>query len=272
MNSRRYCAAFVVAVLLAGGATKTAHTQIRYARGQDVGPTYDGWERNADGTYSMYFGYLNRNSEEEIDIPIGSDNNFEPGVDRGQPTHFYAGRHWWVFKVTVPKDWPKEQRIVWTLSFRGKTNQAKGWLQPEWEVDKQLIAKNSPRDALLSGAGGGENSDDNQPPSITGSPAQTITLPNTATLTVTATDDGFPKPPADPTGGRPQGVRIRWILYRGASKVRFDPEVSPAEYSKPVTSATKVSFNAPGIYRLRAIALDGQLFSTFDIDVTVNGN
>ena len=259
----------ISAILLVSAAAIPAGAQVRYARGQDVGPTYDGWERNADGTYSFYFGYLNRNSEEEIDIPIGPDNSIEPAVDRGQPTHFYAGRRWWVFKVIVPKEWPKDQRVVWTLNSRGKTNQAKAWLQPQWEVDKQLIAKNSPRDSFLGG-GGGEVSDDNQAPSIAGSSAQTITLPNTATLTVTATDDGLPRPIPDPTLRRPQGVRIRWILYRGPGKVRFDPDVRPPVYGRPVTSETKVTFSVPGTYRLRARALDGQLFSTYDVDVTVN--
>ena len=260
---------FLLSVILLTLATIPASAQVRYARGQDVGPTYDGWERNADGTYSFYFGYLNRNSEEEIDVPIGPDNTIEPGIDRGQPTHFYAGRRWWVFKVIVPKDWPKDQRVVWTLNSRGKTNQAKGWLQPEWEVDKQLIAKNFPRDPFLSG-GGGELSDDNQAPAMRGSSAQTVTLPNTATLMVTATDDGLPRPVPDPTGRRLQGVRIRWILYRGPGKVRFEPEIAPPVYGKPAISQTKVTFIVPGTYRLRAIALDGQMFSTYDVDVTVN--
>ena len=78
-----------------------------------------------------------------------------------------------------PEGLAKDKRLVWTLTSRGRTNQAKGWLEPEWEVDKQLIAKNSPRDPFLSGGGIGESSDDNQAPSITGSPAQTITLPAT---------------------------------------------------------------------------------------------
>ena len=270
MNSRRYCAAFVVAVLLAGGATKTAHTQIRYARGQDVGPTYDGWERNADGTYSMYFGYLNRNSEEEIDIPIGSDNNFEPGVDRGQPTHFYAGRHWWVFKVTVPKDWPKEQRIVWTLSFRGKTNQAKGWLQPEWEVDKGVIAKNAARDPSLMTAGTNERDIDheNAAPKVETIPPKMVNLADTLTLAATATDDGRPKP--TPGSKTPEGLRLRWIQYRGPATVRFDPDIMPTRiYGKPATLETKVKFPEPGDYLLRVVASDGELVTTYDVPVTV---
>ena len=270
-SSRPLRAIFILAVVLAATATLSVNAQIRYTRGQDVGPTYDGWERNPDGTTTMYFGYLNRNSEEALDIPIGPDNTFDlSNGDQGQPTHFYPGRRWWVFKVVVPKDWPKDKRLVWTVTSRGRTNQAKGWLEPEWEVDKQLISKNSPRDPFLSGAAGGEASDDNLPPSITGSPAQTITLPDTLTLTATATDDGLPKPLPYPAGRRRPGVRIRWIVYRGSGAVRFDPELSEPVYGKPATSETKVTFSAPGAYRLRAIALDGQSFSTYDVDVTVN--
>jgi hypothetical protein len=255
-------------VLLAWAIAMSSDAQVRFVRGQDVAPTYDGWEQNRDGTFTLYFGYLNRNSEEALDIPLGPNNNFNEGdADRGQPTHFYPGRRWWVFKVVVPKDWPKDKRLVWTLTTRGKTNQAKGWLQAEWEVDKQLIAKDSPRDSFLVGIG--EPSDDNLPPSITGSAIHTVTLPSTLTLTLTATDDGLPIPVPDPTGRRQQGVRIRWIQYRGLGTVRFDPEVSPAVYGKPATMQTKVSFGAPGSYRLRAIAMDGQLFSTYDVDVTV---
>jgi hypothetical protein len=105
---------------------------------------------------------------------------------------------------------------------------------------------------------------------MTGSPAQTINLPDTLTLTATATDDGRPKPVPDPTGRLQQGVRLRWIVYRGAGKVHFDPDImSGRVYGKPATLATKVSFTTAGAYRLRAIASDGQAFSTYDVDVTV---
>src|SRR5689334_6449652 len=33
----------------------------QYNRGQDVVPVYEGWMPNPDGTYTMYFGYFNRN-------------------------------------------------------------------------------------------------------------------------------------------------------------------------------------------------------------------
>ena len=249
--------------------------QIKYARGQNVAPAFEGWEKNPDGTYNFVFGYLNRNYEEEVDIPIGPDNNIEPGGDRGQPTHFYARRQRFVFRVTVPKDWDKQQKVVWTLTSRGRTDQAKGWLQPEWELNDEVISENN---------GGGVLETSNEPPSITGSSAQMITLPETATLTVTAQDDGIPKPrpraktpaasadtnvPSEPPR-RDRGVQVKWIVYRGPGKVKFDPDTSAYSYGKPVTLSSKVSFGAPGTYVLQAIASDGQLTSTHTVTVTVN--
>ena len=105
--------------------------QIQYRRGQDVTPAFEGWTANPDGSFNLYFGYLNRNYEEEVDIPVGADNTIDPGGDRGQPTHFYPRRQSFVFKVVIPKDWGLEKKLTWTLTIRGKTNVAKGWLQPE---------------------------------------------------------------------------------------------------------------------------------------------
>jgi len=266
--------AICTVVLVAFAAVTGVSAQIKYSRGQDVSPTFDGWKVNADGTYTLYFGYFNRNSEEELDIPIGPDNKFDlDNIDQGQPTHFYPSPRWWVFGVVVPKDWPKDKRLVWTLNSRGNINQAKAWLQPEWEVDQGIISKNSPRDSMLMTTGIGDIDFENVAPSMTGSPAQTVKLGQTPTLTATATDDGRPKPLSDGASRRQQGVRIRWIVYRGSGKVRFDPDImSDRVYGKPATLETKVSFGETGKYRLRAIASDGQITSTYDVDVTVNPN
>jgi hypothetical protein len=264
------CAGF----LLLGAFAMSASAQLRFTRGQDVSPTFEGWEANPDGTFSFYFGYFNRNSGEALHIPIGPDNNFDMGNgDQGQPTYFHPSRRWWVFKVVVPANWPKDKRLVWTLRSRGQTNLAKGWLQPEWEVDKPLIAGNAGRDPFLSGssAGNPDDEDANKAPTVTGSGPQTITLPNTATINVTVNDDGLPRPVADPTGRRQQGIRVRWIVYRGPANVTFEPDITPAAvHGRPVTAETKVTFSEPGAYRLRAIVMDGRQFSWFDVDVTVN--
>jgi len=50
-----------------------------YSRGQNISPAYEGWEEAADGTRYFLFGYMNRNWEEEIDVPVGPDNTVDPG-------------------------------------------------------------------------------------------------------------------------------------------------------------------------------------------------
>jgi len=266
-------AAAAAALLLAPAVGIDATAQGGYTRGQDVSPTFDGWERNADGTYAFYFGYYNRNTEQEFDVPVGADNGFDAGgPDRGQPTHFYTSRKWWVFRTIVPADWPKDRRLVWTLATNGKTNQARGWLQPEWEVDQKLIAKNASRDpSLMTNPSNVLDVDaENRPPVITIKGVRPIAVSEPLTLTATATDDGRPTPVPDPEGRLQQGVRVRWILYRGAGRVRFDPDImSGRVLGKPATLTTTVTFGAPGTYQLRALASDGQAFSTHDVDVIV---
>jgi len=237
---------------------------VQMTRGQDVTPAFEGWMANPDGTFSLYFGYMNRNFDEELDIPIGPANNIDPGGDRGQPTHFYPRRQRLLFAVVVPKDWGLERKVVWTLSVRGKTNIAKGWLQPEWEIDKEVIMQNS----------GGGSDLENEPPTISGSGPQTISLPSTVTLTATAQDDGRPRPRRirdAEEGNNPtiQGLSVRWIHYRGPGPVTFNPATISSGYQKPVTSTTTASFQVPGIYVLRAIANDGSLATFHDVTVTV---
>src|SRR5207244_6291099 len=89
--------------------------QIRHAAGQNVVPVFEGWEKNPDGSFNMVFGYMNRNYEEEVDVPVGSDNRIEPGpADQGQPTHFYPRRSRFLFRVRVPQDFGTRE-VVWSL-------------------------------------------------------------------------------------------------------------------------------------------------------------
>ena len=77
--------------------------QLTYSSGQSVSPSFEGWWQNDDGTYTLFFGYMNSNWEEELNVPIGPDNNIEPaGPDQGQPTHFLPRRNLFVFEVRVP--------------------------------------------------------------------------------------------------------------------------------------------------------------------------
>ena len=74
--------AFAVAVGLLVPAAARAQSQdapIHHDSGQSVSPSFEGRYKNPDGTFSVSFGYLNRNYKEELDIPIGPNNRVEPG-------------------------------------------------------------------------------------------------------------------------------------------------------------------------------------------------
>ena len=92
-----------VAMLVAGWQPARAQS-LSYSRGQNISPAYEGWEVDPDGSRYFLFGYMNRNWEEEIDVPVGPNNGFAPGsADQGQPTHFLPRRNRFVFRVAVPK-------------------------------------------------------------------------------------------------------------------------------------------------------------------------
>ena len=82
-------------------------------RGSSVTGAYEGWYHNKDGSISLLVGYFNRNTKQELDIPVGPNNRIEPGgPDQGQPTHFLTGRQWGVFSIKVPKDFGDEEADV----------------------------------------------------------------------------------------------------------------------------------------------------------------
>lgn len=59
------------------------------ATGNFVAPYFDGFYQNADGTYTLSFGFMNRNDEAVIEIPLGVNNRIEPEqFDGVQPTTF----------------------------------------------------------------------------------------------------------------------------------------------------------------------------------------
>jgi hypothetical protein len=251
-------------MLCLSGPRGATHAQNKgVLTGQNVAPVFEGWQREADGGISMWFGYFNRNFEEVVDVPIGPDNGMDPGPDRGQPTHFLPRRQKFLFKVPLPADWPKERRLVWTLTVHGKTDKAQGWLQPEWEVDDGVIQMNM-------GPGGAPPDPPNRRPTMTGSPSQQATAGHPVTLIASANDDGSPKPrTGNRARGPAKGVTIRWVQYRGPGQVIFSVPVATGEYGRSLESSTKATFSAPGAYVVWAIASDGLLETSHAVAVTV---
>jgi hypothetical protein len=161
------------------------------------------------------------------------------------------------------------------LKSRGKTNRAAGWLQPEYEVTTDFIRENAADGHLFPR---GDFDEGNRPPVLTLTGGATVNFPGPAMLSLSATDDGRPRPaapraaPAAQQGQarrQPQALRVRWITYRGPARVTFDPETAGSPEGTAAKFETKAIFTAPGAYRLRAVVSDGLLYSTQDVDVTV---
>lgn len=248
--------------------------QTKFARGQDVVPSFDGWIRNPDGTFTLVFGYMNRNYEEELAIPPGPDNKLEPGaLDQGQPTYFLPRRHAWVFRVNVPADFGKKE-VIWTITANGRSEKAYGHLYPSEEILERLIQT---RGNLSPGL-----DDPNKPPSISLAPVPAATADSPVTLSAKVSDDGLPKPPAPKktadsakgqsnTAARPRlGLNVSWFEYRGPGKARFE-EAGPIVV-KDGQAVTKALFSQPGHYVLRATASDGELSTTADLAVDVGSS
>src|SRR5262245_56425352 len=56
--------------------------------GTSVTPALEGWYPNPDGTFTILVGYRNRNSTQQMEMPVGPNNKIEPGGPYEQPTHF----------------------------------------------------------------------------------------------------------------------------------------------------------------------------------------
>src|SRR5437867_6257819 len=182
----------LAALPLFAQTTASQLVNLHHWTGQAVAPVYEGFDINADGSFNMWFGYMNRNYEEEVDIPVGPDNAFEPGGDRGQPTHFTPRRHKDVFKVTVPKEFG-DGTLVWKLKAHGQTEQVIATIKPVWQIDRLRTTR----------GGNSEKVSSNLPPVV--NVAITNQVATSATLTVSATDDGLPK-----RRGEPVGLTVLW--------------------------------------------------------------
>ena len=250
----------VVAIACLACSAGAAQTRFAYNSGQPLEPAYEGWMRNADGSYTLYFGYMNTNWIQEFHIPIGPDNRFEgPTADRGQPTHFYPRRNPFLFTVTVPGDFG-EKELVWTLTANGQTRKAYAYLKGDYEIDKQVISTEV-------GGDNGSLADElrtNEPPEvkIEGALTRTVKVGQALSLVAIAGDpdnlparrDGKPQPgvkrppattvaraarPSAPANSaavvyRPPvsvvasagpGLHLSWTVYRGdATGVAFTPD------------------------------------------------
>jgi hypothetical protein len=237
----------------------SAQTRFSYSRGQSISPAYEGWWQNDDGSFTMFFGYMNSNWEEEFDIPVGPDNRIEPGgPDQGQPTHFYPRRNMFLFTIRVPKDFG-DKELVWTLVTHAKTEHAFASLKPDYLLNKQTIGT----EVGANMAGLGDELLHNEFPVLTveGDKRRSAKVGEPLTLVARVTDDGIPsgtrqtrapargstpargsspegrgagsgdqgrsrlnyRPPSQTVPATPNGLWLSWIVYRGTRRVTFTP-------------------------------------------------
>jgi hypothetical protein len=249
----KWALAVASAVFVASVAPASAGQSLTFSKGQNVAPAYEGWEQDADGTKYFLFGYMNRNWEEEIDVPIGADNSFNVGgADQGQPTHFLPRRNRFVFKVRVPSGFSEKDELIWALTTNGKTEKAYATLRPDYIVDD--VVKASETGALGAGTSSPEVRS-NKPPSVRVEElkSRSVKVGEWVALTADVKDDGVPKPrdlsrvaaaqaraaqqstaatpPRNPamspptriTVGKNLGLHLSWFLYRGPGTATFDP-------------------------------------------------
>ena len=257
---------YTFAIFLAGAAFLCAQQQVYieppHDSGQGVTPAYEGWFPNSDGTFSILFGYYNRNQKQEVDVPVGPENHIDPGgPDQGQPTHFLTKRRWGVFTVTVPKDFGGK-KITWTLVANGKTTQIPVGLDPLWELNPFKDATgNTPPFIGFTQAG----------PFVNGPRGHAQTLSGTVStpvpLNIWVADDASVIPGAT----RPRTPAVTLILskFRGPGEVTFANDRPPIESTpetaqvqgaaNPVFSgkaSTTATFSEAGEYVLNVLAND----------------
>jgi hypothetical protein len=229
--------------------------------GASITGAFEGWFKNADGTFSLLLGYYNRNRKQIVDVPIGPNNRIDPdGPDRGQPTHFLPGRGWGLFTVKVPADFG-ENKITWSIAANGQTTVIPASLKPDYEISPFIEAAVGNTPPVLSF--------DEKGPSVQGPQGllveRTAKVGNPLAITVWVSDDAkF----TTSSGARPKTlgdpVTLKWVMYRGPANVTFASERPAVEkVERPGSAApfngkatTTATFTAPGEYVLHVTAND----------------
>lgn len=237
-----------VAAQAPGGLDRMPGPTLR-PRGQNVIPVYDGWFRNPDDTYTLCFSYFNLNTEEALDIPLGSENRVQPAqFDGVQPTHFdpvpdptltSKYRHYWcVFTVTVPGDFGNRD-VVWTLTSQGDELSVPGSLLPAYVLD-EITSPGRGAVAPFLGLEEGGPSVQGKRGVRAGPLSARVGIPRSLTAWVRHQDPG---------------TWVGWAEHQGPGAVTFSAPESRLDAPEG-TATTMATFDRPGRYVVRVQAIN----------------
>jgi hypothetical protein len=250
--NRRYLTAMSLAAL--GTFVGPFAVRTPAQRNQPVYPAYDGYVKNADGSYTIAFAYFNHNAE-PVTIQPGADNSFGPApIDRQQPTTFRTGHHRFQCVMVLGPEF--DGKLRWTLSYAGtSTGTSEHMLQSNWylvegaaELAKIDFAK-VPRGVCL-----------NRPPTVRvlgqragrggAPPTLSARISEPLNLFGSVADEGLP---------RTSPLVAGWKQLSGPGTVTFAP---PAV-------RTRATFSATGTYELELSATDSEFTSRMSVRVVV---
>jgi hypothetical protein len=247
----RRASGVAVTVLLMTVLLNVVHAQ----RNQPIYPAYDGFLKNADGSYTISFAYFSHNAE-VVTIEPGAANAFAPEpADRHQPTIFKPGHHRFQCVMVVGPEFDGKMR--WTLTYAGTTTgTSERMLQSNWnlvegaaDLSKIDFAK-VPRGVCLNRAPQvrvlGVTPRRGQPATLSAS------LTDELHLFGSANDEGLP---------RGKALIVGWKMLSGPGTVTF---------SNPNAARTRASFTAAGLYELELTASDSELTGRTRINVKVS--
>lgn len=253
MSPRRVLGSGLAAVLLlmAGLFVRPAQAQ----QNQPIYPAYDGFLKNADGSYTIAFAYFSHNSD-VVSIPPGPNNTFSVGAgDRMQPTVFKPGH--WRFQCVMVVGPEFDGKLSWNLTHaEKKTGTSQSMLQSNWflvegaEDLAKVDFKSVPRNVCLNRAPQvrvlGTNRRDGK--DVLGTIG---TVNQQESLFGSVNDEGLP---------RQSELKATWRQVSGPA---------PAKFEMATKARTHVVYPAAGQYVLELSASDGELSSSRQIIVNV---
>ncbi|PCH60098.1 MAG: hypothetical protein COC19_06315 [SAR86 cluster bacterium] len=187
-------------------------------QGLPIIPIMEGWFANDDGSYTISFGFLNRNAE-AVEVPVGANNFIEPAQLSGpQAAYFAPGRSYGAFAITIPAN-IADQDIWWhlktgteaTLKVPGRSTSG------AYELDRKARPQGSVQPQGWFTAGGAIGTG---PEGIIEDLGQSVKVGSEVTLTIHTKDPSM-RDASDSRFKEAMPSRLVWVKHQGPGDVEF---------------------------------------------------